>query len=203
MNKRPGCSPKVCERAVGLVLTSEHEHSARWSAIQSIVTKMGYTPETLRAWLNRMEVDAGTKPGVSSAQSKRMKGLERAQRALKCAHEMLQKGAVFFVQAALDRKPRWWWILLTRTANTVSSRARGALWGAQGLATAGSCVPARGPLYRGVTDEIPGMVRRAARQGLYHHLTGRGRPQAPGSGAASVHRGSPPSTLSGGPQSLR
>ena len=77
MNKRPGYSPEVRERAVGLVLTSAHEYTSRWSAIQSIATKMGCTPETLRSWLNKMEVDAGVKPGVTSDPSKRMKALER------------------------------------------------------------------------------------------------------------------------------
>ena len=93
------------ERDVGLVLTSEHEHTSRWSAIQSIATKMGCTPETLRSWANKMEVDTGAKSGVSSVQSKRMKALERAHRALKRAHEILKQAAAFFAQAALDRKP--------------------------------------------------------------------------------------------------
>ena len=106
MNKRPGYSPEVRERAVGLVLTSEPKHTSRWAAIQSIATKMGSTPETLRSWLNKMAVDTGAKPGFTSAQSKRMKALQRAHRALKRAHEILQKAAAFFAQAALDRKPR-------------------------------------------------------------------------------------------------
>ena len=72
MNKRPGYSTEVRERAVGLVLTSEHEHSSRWAAIKSIATKMGCTPETLRSWINKMAVDTGAKPGVTSDQSKRM-----------------------------------------------------------------------------------------------------------------------------------
>ena len=104
MNKRPGYSPEVRERAVGLVLTSEHEHSCRWAAIQSIATKMGCAPETLRSWRNKMEVDTGARPGVTSAQSKRMKALERENRALKRAHEILKKAAAFFAQAALDPK---------------------------------------------------------------------------------------------------
>ena len=83
MNKRPVYSPEVRERAVGLVLTSEHEHSSRWAAIQSVATKMGCTPETLRSWINKMEVDTGAKPGVTSAQSKRMKALERENRELR------------------------------------------------------------------------------------------------------------------------
>ena len=106
MNKRPGYSPEVRERAVRLVLTSEHRHTSRWAAIQSIATKIGCTPETLRTWVSKMEVDTGAKPGVTSDQSKRMKALERENRELKRANEILKKAAAFFAQAELDRKPR-------------------------------------------------------------------------------------------------
>ena len=106
MNKRPGYSPEVRERAVRLVLTSEHEHASRWAAIKSIATKIGCTAETLRSWVNKMEVDSGAKPGVTSDQSKRMKALERENRELKRANEILKKAAAFFAQAELDRKPR-------------------------------------------------------------------------------------------------
>ena len=78
MNKRPGYASEVRERATGLVLTSEPEHTSRGAAIPSIATKMGSTSETLRSWLNKMAVDTGAKPGVTSEQSKRMKALERA-----------------------------------------------------------------------------------------------------------------------------
>ena len=76
----PKWTNEVRERAVGLVLTSAHEHSCRWTAIKSIATKMGCAPETLRSWINKMEVDTGAKPGVSSAQSRRIKALEREHR---------------------------------------------------------------------------------------------------------------------------
>jgi transposase-like protein len=106
MNKRPGYSPEVRERAVRLVLTSEHEHTSRWAAITSIATKIGCTPETLRSWVNKMEVDSGAKPGVTSTEAARMKELERENRELKRANEILKKAAAFFAQAELDRKPK-------------------------------------------------------------------------------------------------
>ena len=90
MNKRPGYSPEVRERAVGLVLTSEHEHTSRWPAIQSIATKMGCTPETLQSWVSKMEVDSGAKPGVTSDQSKRIKDLERENHLHPCRRASMQ-----------------------------------------------------------------------------------------------------------------
>ena len=106
MNKRPGYSTEVRERAVRLVLTSEPDHSSRWAAIQSVASKIGCTPETLRSWVKRMEIDAGATAGVTSDHAQRMKALERENRELKRANEILRKAAAFFAQAELDRKPR-------------------------------------------------------------------------------------------------
>ena len=103
MNKRPGYSPEVRERAVRLVLTGEHEHKSRWAAIQSVAAKIGCTPETLRSWVNKMEVDAGKRPGTTSAEAARLKELERENRELKRANDILRKAAAFFAQAELDR----------------------------------------------------------------------------------------------------
>ena len=106
MNRRPGYSPEVRERAVRLLLTSEHEHSSRWAAILSIASKIGCTPQTLRSWVHKMEVDSGRKSGVTSDHAEQMKALERENRELKRANEILRKAAAFFAQAELDRKPR-------------------------------------------------------------------------------------------------
>ena len=106
MNRRPGYSKEVRERAVRLVLTSEHDHSSRWATTQSVAAKIGCTPETLRSWLKKMEVDTGLKPGVTTDQTQRTKELEREVRELKRANEILRKAAAFFAQAELDRKPK-------------------------------------------------------------------------------------------------
>ncbi len=105
MSRRVTYSPEVRERAVRMVLTSEHEHSSRWAAIQSIAGKIGCTPETLRCWINKIEVDSGSKPGVTSDAAARLKELERENRELKRANEILKKAAAFFAVAELDRKP--------------------------------------------------------------------------------------------------
>ncbi len=106
MNKRVTYSPEVRERAVRMVLTSEHEHPSRWAALVSVSSKIGCTPETLRAWVNKMEVDSGKKPGVTSDAAAKIKELERENRELKQANEILRKASAFFAQAELERKPR-------------------------------------------------------------------------------------------------
>jgi len=106
MNKRPGYSKEVRERAVRLVLTSEHDHSSRWAATQSVASKIGCTPETLRSWIKKIEVDPDTDSGVNTSQAQRNKALEREGRELKRANEILRKAAAFFAQAELDRKPK-------------------------------------------------------------------------------------------------
>lgn len=106
MPRRPSYSPEVRERAVRLVLTSEHEHASRWAAIQSIAAKIGCTPETLRSWVHKSEVDSGTRAGFTSDQAQRTKELEREVRELKRANEILRKAAAFFAQAELDRKAK-------------------------------------------------------------------------------------------------
>ena len=106
MKKKPGYSPEVRERAVHLVLSSESEHRSRWAAIQSVASKIGCTPETLRSWIHKLEVDNGTRPGVTTDQAQRLKELERENRELKKANEILKKAAAFFAQAELDRKPK-------------------------------------------------------------------------------------------------
>ena len=104
MNKRPGYSKEVRERAVRLLLSSEHEHPSRWAALQSVAAKIGCTAQTLDTWVKKIEVDSGAKPGVTSEQAARMKALERENRELKRANEILRKASAFFAQAELDRK---------------------------------------------------------------------------------------------------
>ena len=65
MNRRPGYSKEVRERAVRLVLTSEHDHSSRWAATQSVASKIGWPAETLRTWVKKMEVNSGLQPGIT------------------------------------------------------------------------------------------------------------------------------------------
>ncbi|MBP1779050.1 MAG: transposase orfA family [candidate division NC10 bacterium] len=99
-------SPEVQERAVRLVFEHEREHESQWAAIGSIASKIGCTAETLRKWVRQAERDQGKRSGLSSSERDRLKELERENRELKRANEILRKASAFFAQAELDRRPK-------------------------------------------------------------------------------------------------
>lgn len=104
MSRRNRYSPEVKERAVRMVL--EHEHSSQWSAIRSIASEIGCSAEALRNWVRQTERDAGLRPGLTTEERARLKELERENRDLKRANEILRKASAYFTQAELDRRPR-------------------------------------------------------------------------------------------------
>jgi transposase-like protein len=99
-------SPEVRERAVRLVFEHEGEHDSQWAAIGSIASKIGCTAETLRKWVRQAERDQGKRSGLSTSERDRLKELERENRELKRANEILRKASAFFAQAELDRRPK-------------------------------------------------------------------------------------------------
>ena len=101
-NKR--YSPIERERAVRWVFNQQYQHSSQWSAIDSIASKIGCTSEILRRRVRPSETDQGKRSGISSTDRVRLKELERENRELKQANEMLRKAAAFFAQAELDRR---------------------------------------------------------------------------------------------------
>ena len=97
-------SPEVRSRAVRLVLDHEHEHPSRWTAIMSIAAKIGCTPQTLLDWVKKAEVDNGKRAGVPTDMAEKLKALERENRELRQANEILRKASAYFAQAELDRR---------------------------------------------------------------------------------------------------
>jgi transposase len=97
-------SPEVRARAVRMVVDHEAEHSSRWAAIVSIAAKIGCTPQTLNEWVKKAEVDSGKRSGVASDMVDRLKALERENRELRQANDILRKASAYFAQAELDRR---------------------------------------------------------------------------------------------------
>ena len=89
-----------------MLLDHEAEHPSRWAAIMSIAGKIGCTAQTLNEWVKKAEVDSGRKPGLTTDMAAKLKALERENRELRQANEILRKASAYFAQAELDRRHR-------------------------------------------------------------------------------------------------
>ncbi len=106
MEKRIRYSKEVQQRAVRLVFENVDEYGSQWMAITSIAAKIGCTPETLRRWVRQQEKDSGKREGITTDERARIKELERENRELKKANEILRKASAYFAQAELDRRQK-------------------------------------------------------------------------------------------------
>jgi transposase len=104
MKKSPKFSPEVRERAVRMVQEHRGEYPSLWATVEPIAAKIGFVPQTLLEWVKQSEVDAGSRPGVSTAEAQRIKDLEREVKELRRANEILKLASAFFAQAELDRR---------------------------------------------------------------------------------------------------
>ncbi len=104
MEKTKRYSPELRERAVRMVFEHAAEHGSQWETIVSVASKIGCSPETLRKWIRRAERDQGLRPGLTSEERARLKELERENRELRRANEILRLASAFFARAELDRK---------------------------------------------------------------------------------------------------
>ncbi len=104
MNKTSKFSPEVRERAVRMVQEHRGEYPSLWAAVESIAPKIGCVPQTLLEWVKRQEVDAGQREGLTSGERERLRQLERENRELRRANDILKAASAFFAQAELDRR---------------------------------------------------------------------------------------------------
>jgi transposase len=104
MRKSTKFSPEVRERAVRMVREHRGEYPSLWAAIESISAKIGYVPQTLHEWVKKSEIDSGTREGVTSDERERFKALERENKELRRANEILKLASAFFAQASASSR---------------------------------------------------------------------------------------------------
>jgi transposase len=97
-------SPELRERAVRFVYEQRQEHASQWATIESVAGKVGCSAQTLGNWIKRHEIDTGLQDGVTSQERDRIKALERENKELRRANEILKLASAFFAQAELDRR---------------------------------------------------------------------------------------------------
>ncbi len=100
----PPFPAEVRERAVRMVFEQEREHATQWAAMCSVAGKIGCSGETLRNWVRKIERDQGLHPGPTTADNDRIKTLERENRELRQANEILRKASAYFAAAELHRR---------------------------------------------------------------------------------------------------
>ena len=104
MNKTNKFSPEIRERAVRLVQEHRGEYPSLWAAVESIAPKIGCVPQTLLDWVKREEVNGSQRDGLTTSERDRLKQLERENKELRRANEILKTASAFFAQTELDRR---------------------------------------------------------------------------------------------------
>ncbi|KZX62101.1 transposase [Stutzerimonas frequens] len=106
MRKTTTYSPEVRERAVRMVLEHLNDYPSEWATIEAIAPKIGCAAQTLHGWIRRQQTDAGQRPGQTSEERERIRALERENRELRKANEILRLASAYFAQAELDRRTK-------------------------------------------------------------------------------------------------
>ena len=92
------------ERAIRMAVDLRRDPATRSGALRRVGEQLGVNPETLRNWVQQVEIDEGHRPGTTTDEAKRVAELEREVRELRRANDILKTSAAFFAQAELDRR---------------------------------------------------------------------------------------------------
>ena len=104
--RRPQKYPdELRERAVRMVQEIRRETGEQHGVITRVARELGVGTESLRQWVNRAEIDSGRRPGTTSADAQRIAQLERENRELRRANDILKAASVFFA-TELDGRPK-------------------------------------------------------------------------------------------------
>lgn len=104
MSKQNRYSPEVKERVVRLYFEQRESYPSDWQTMEAIAPKIGCTAETLRKWVQQAERDLGVRDGLTSDDRERLKALEKENKELRRANEILKTASAFFAKAEFDRK---------------------------------------------------------------------------------------------------
>ena len=99
----PTCAAEFRERGVRLYREHWSDYISDNAAYRAVASKLGCSHDTLRAWCLQAARDAGERAGLTTDERARLKELERENRDLRTANEILRKASACFAQAALDR----------------------------------------------------------------------------------------------------
>ena len=92
------------DRAIRMAVDLRRDPATKTGALRRVGEQLGINPETLRNWVQQAEIDEGHRPGVTTAEARRINELERENRELRRANEILRTASAFFAAAELDRK---------------------------------------------------------------------------------------------------
>ena len=106
MSRNTRYSPELRERAVRMAIEKRADYPSEWATFSAIAKLLGMSPETLRTWVRRAQVDTGVRPGLSSDERARLKALEREVRDLRRANEILKDASIFFATELDGRTKR-------------------------------------------------------------------------------------------------
>ena len=98
-------SPELRERAVRMVLDNRPDYPSEWACLSAISKLFGMSPETLRTWVRKTQVDTGSRPGITSDERAQLRQLQREVKDLRRANAILKDASIFFA-TELDGKTK-------------------------------------------------------------------------------------------------